>query len=89
MTVKEWNRIHHGKWIELPEEWIKPFRDMDRALKSGRLFFGINIDANLFTEFEAAMLCRMYLKTKDKSEYPTMLGMHPIMDEVLGQEFKK
>jgi len=40
-------------------------------------------------EGEAIRVCNRYLENTDKAMWPTLIGMHPVMDQVLGRAFKE
>ena len=40
------------------------------------------------TEGQAEEMCRLYIESRPKEEWPTLLGVNPIMDKILGEKFK-
>ncbi len=94
LSAKEaWIRDDPPKYFALPHNWIMDFRHnyhpvwwyKPYLLTSGKV---INLAVNYFTSDEAESLCQKYLETVDKTQWPLLMGMSPVMDEVLATAFK-
>ena len=57
------------------------------AIKTEAIPF--DIEPFCFNKKYATQICEYYLKTREKCEWPLLMGVSLIMDQVLGKEFKK
>jgi hypothetical protein len=90
-------RIHKEE-IELPIEWVKTVYNILKKKRrkntmENNLIRLISIKNKLgalytFSEDYANKICREYLSTKKKTEWPLLLGMNLNMDTIIVQKLK-
>ena len=74
--------------IQLPEKWVKTFQKL-HPHHTYIAAHGVSRALYYLYPAEATEICRLYLETMDKTLWPTLIGQHPIMDQVIGQAFKQ
>jgi len=94
-----WPMAPGSQRYAIPEEWIRAVRaSVLMEKKPHGNSYGNSFERMLydlvfygsadFIKPSAIIICDRYLELRVKEDWPTLLGISPVMDEILGQRFK-